>query len=500
MKKISKHRLQSGYATLTMGVILLITVTLAGLYLGRSGILDLRSAANKSRAAEALADAEANLEYGLAWFSYQTGPLRSVDGDTGEIDQAMRDATLRAPDGWATCQSQAAPSDFLAAKGWSAFNANSWRCKLNVQFPNDIGRLVDPVPDTPETPVTPARPVTRRFHLLANQFQAVGGVGNEWIYLLVAEGRDAAGVPRAVVQQALRFPLSGRQAFAPPPPLMGAGTIDLTGSFNIVTNPNGACATNRPSCGQPVSIWSRSAVNEEPGIGNWASCQRFEYEVGACKTSPLSAKGDVNQDVVANDPNFPVDMFAYVFGVSSGDYRVIKDRVKPPVYQRSNCSDLPDMANNYEREYVDDPSRPGQLIALTPIVWVTGVCDVPNGAKIGTLDGPDPKNYKPIILVVEPDAAGNGDLRMSANTEFAGMVFMFDEAGNTGQVSLNGGAKLFGSLLSNNSAAAGQNINGTFDLVYDMTAMQSIRAAIDFNVESFLSKVPGTWADYLRPQ
>lgn len=496
MKKTNKQKLQSGYATLTMGVILLITVTLAGLYLGRSGILDLRSAANKSRAAEAFADAEANLEYGLAWFSYQTGPLVSVGGDGGSVDRSMREDKLDEPAEWTECKDQAAPSAFLATKGWSsAFQGNGWRCKLNLQFHANIGMVVNPSPDT-----------ARSFHLMANQFQLASG-GTEWIYVFVAEGKDAAGEPRAVVQQAVRRAVAGDHSMAPPPPLMGAGTIDLNGSFNLVANPNGACALDKPSCGQPVSIWSKSAVNEAPGIGNWASCQLFEYKSDACKTSPLSSKNTINQDVVANDPTFPTDMFSYVFGVGSGDYKVIKDRGEPYVYRRSDCSDLPDLANNLDRLYVEDPDSPidpvtGRRIGtmpMAPIIWVTGDCDVPNAAQIGTLNGPDPKNYKPVILVVEPDAAGNGDLKMSSGTEFSGMVFMFQKTGNTGQVSLNGGAKLFGALLSNNSTATGQNINGTFDLVYDMTVMKSIRTAVDFNVKSLLSKVPGTWADYLRP-
>ena len=65
------HR-QSGYATLGIAVVLLLVLSLMTIYLTRSGIVDIRTSANKARYAQALTDAERKLEIGLGWFSSST--------------------------------------------------------------------------------------------------------------------------------------------------------------------------------------------------------------------------------------------------------------------------------------------------------------------------------------------------------------------------------------------------------------------------------------------
>ncbi|MFZ9374817.1 MAG: hypothetical protein ACO258_10295, partial [Burkholderiaceae bacterium] len=54
---------------MTVGAILLFLVTLLSIYLTKSGIVDLRTSANKARYGEAMAQAERRLEIGMGWMS-----------------------------------------------------------------------------------------------------------------------------------------------------------------------------------------------------------------------------------------------------------------------------------------------------------------------------------------------------------------------------------------------------------------------------------------------
>ncbi len=437
MHTLNFARHQKGYATLAVGVILLVIVSMAGLYLARSGIMDVRSSTNQVRYTEALAQAEGNLEAGMAWMA-----ARSAD----DLD----------PDTWGLC-ADAAPSAFLTSRGWvEAFPAaQGWRCQM-------------------------AAGANPPVHVAARQPAA----GDPWFFVLVAEGTAANdNLAQAVVKQGFHFPFSGDSIMSPPPPFMGAGKVNLSGNFKVVTNPNGGCPPTSLNCGVPVSIWSANTINQDPGGGSWTTCQMAEYQGGTCDSDTLSVKGDLNQDIVAGDADFPDDMFAYVFGVSSSNYRAIKEM--PQVIKRSNCSDLPALAS---ATYTDADGNP-----YRPVVWVTGDCDVP-GETIGS-------TANTLILVVQPKPAPSaqpGDITMRAGTVFHGLVIAFDENGNTGELSLNGGAVIRGAVLSNNSVEAGQTINGTFDLVYDPAVIANTQGTVSETKNSILVKVPGTWADYLR--
>lgn len=436
MRKQTLPRYQQGFATLAVGVILLIIVSLAGVYLARSGVMDVRSANNQLRYTQALANAEANLEAGMGWMSAQT-------------------ATTLNPTAWAACEG-AATSAFLTAQGWDqAFpTAQGWVCRMAAG-------------GTPPVHIAARRP----------------NAADPWFYVLVAEGTSDNGIAQAVVKQGVHFPLSGDEIMSPPPPLMGAGKVNLGGNFKVVTNPNGACPDENPGCGVPVSVWSANAINQDPGGGSWTTCQMGEYNAGSCDSNFLSERGDLNADIVANDPDFPDDMFAYVFGVSSNNYRAIKDL--PTVIKRDNCNDLATLA---AATYTDAGGVP-----YRPVVWVTGNCDMGN-AVIG-----DTANT--LTLVVQPKPAPDalpGDVEMRAGARFHGLLFNFDENGTTGSLALNGGAIFRGAILSNNNTAAGQTINGTYDLVYDPAVISSTQGTVETTRNSVLVKVPGTWADYLR--
>ncbi|WP_158513118.1 hypothetical protein [Immundisolibacter cernigliae] len=86
----------------------------------------------------------------------------------------------------------------------------------------------------------------------------------------------------------------------------------------------------------------------------------------------------VNDDVVDNDPNFPGDIFAYVFGRSKA---AVKASAASAGNVIPNCSGL--NANS------------------TGLFWVTGDCNLSNNQVIGS-------RFAPAIVVFEQDAHFQG--------------------------------------------------------------------------------------------
>ena len=233
--------------------------------------------------------------------------------------------------------------------------------------------------------------------------------------------------------------------------MMGAGNIPLNGTFNVVANPNGG------GPGIPVSVWSKSLIDDPQGAS--VTCQMGDYiQDGNCGGSPMSYKDVKGPDIVDNDPKFPTDMFQFAFGIPTSNYGVLKSQATLV----SNCDNLN---------------------TLKGIVWVTGDC---------TITGTDNSSLtEPLVLVVE-----SGDVTMNANSTFYGLLFAFDPAGNAGSITANGGAKFFGSMLSNNTVSMGININGTFDMVYTPAVIREITSPGN-TLYKPMAKIPGSWADYL---
>ncbi len=395
---------QRGYASLAIGVILLFILSLMSLYLVRSGILDLRTSANKARHAEALAQAEMNLEIGLAW----------MNNLTNRATLAPTDDTL-----WAAC---AAPPVSLG---------NQWLCRTGL-LPNNV--------------------------LIATPTSA--GPRGE-IYYLVATGQSADTTANAVVKQGVYFYSIFNTGLSLAPPMMGAGNIPLNGTFSVVANPNGG------GPGVPVSVWSGVAIAAPSGSS--ATCQLAEFQQdGDCSGSPISYAGVKGPDIVDNDPDFPDDMFAFTFGVPTASYTALKYAGEPYVKLVNNCDSIAaDMAGGFKG-----------------IFWVTGACTIPAGSLIGS-------EASPAKVVVETQ-----DFTMNANSTFYGLMFAFDPDGNAGSITANGGARFYGTMLSNDSTSMGININGTFDMIFLKSVIDEI---INEGSESnkAMARIPGSWADYL---
>lgn len=416
----TRHK-QGGYATLGIAAVLLLVLSLMTIYLTRSGIIDIRTSANKARYAQTLADAERKLEIGLSWLS----------------QSANRNPATFTPASWELCSH----SSFNGFKVQAGLGAN-WRClSQSVTY-------------------TTAGAATATTSFVISTPAATDAIGKS--FFVVAEGSSVDGSGAAVVKQGVYF-YSSNSGAANAPPMMGSGNIPLNGNFTVVGNPNSG------GQGVPVAIWSKSLIDVPSGTA--ATCQLGEYLLAGnnCTgASVISSSAGKGADIVDNDPDFPSDVFEYVFGVPTLSYGTIKAQAKSV----ANCSNL---------------------AGLTGTVWVTGDCTIPSGTVVGSADAP-------LQLIVE-----SGDFTMNANSTFYGLLFALGPpalpyvAGtpyNAGDIKANGGAKFYGSMISNDTVSMGVQINGTFDMVYLKDVMDKISNPSNTQFKT-MARIPGSWADFL---
>jgi hypothetical protein len=417
---------QGGYATLGIAVVLLLVLSLMTIYLTRSGIIDIRTSANKARYAQALTDAERKLEIGLSWLSY--GPNRVA-------------LLAKSPFAdWVTC-------DTLTSLKVQDLGVE-WLCR-----PTQIGE--DFSNTTPPTTID---------YVFATPVVDEDNLGKTFV--VVAEGNsvDSSGV--AVVKQGVFFFTGSGGADAPP--LMGTGNIPLNGNFTVVPNPNSG------GKGVPVSVWSKTDIANLSGSAS--TCQLGEYELagGSCSGASVisSSSNGKGPDIVDDDLDFPDDVFKYIFGVPTPGYETVKAQATVV----SNCNNL---------------------AGLTGTVWVTGDCTIPSGTTVGSA-------IAPLQLIVESNGV-TGDFTMNANSTFYGLLFAFGRptfpyvesaALNAGAIKANGGAKFYGAMISNDTTNMGLEINGTFDMVYSKSVMETL-ANSPSSAFKTMARIPSSWADFL---
>lgn len=412
------RRHQRGYATLGIAVVLLLVLSLMTIFLTRSGIIDIRTSANKARYAQALTDAERKLEIGLGW-----------------LGQSANRATLLAETplaSWVTCETLTT----LKVQELT----NTWRCRPR-KIDGTLAVLTSTPPDTVAFVI--ATPITTKPEDMGKT------------YFVVAEGSSVDNSASAVVKQGVYF-YSSNNGAANAPPMMGAGNIPLNGNYTVVANPNSG------GKGVPVSVWSKIPIDNLSGTA--ATCQLGEYVLAGnnCTgTAVISSSAGKGPDIVDNDPDFPSDVFQYVFGVPSDAYGIVKAQAKTNV---TDCSNL---------------------VGLSGTVWVTGDCTIPSNSVVGSATAP-------LQLIVE-----SGIFTMNANSTFYGLLFAFGPPPspyNAGAIKANGGAKFYGSMISNDTTDMGLQINGTFDMVYSKNVMDIISNDSTYKT---MARIPGSWSDFL---
>jgi Tfp pilus assembly protein PilX len=313
--------------SLIVTLMIVVLLSLLGLYGAGVLVLDIRSSANDYRAREAMVAAEAGTEQGLSVLNANRKRILTggLDFDNnGTVDSA-----------WTSCGSQ--PQCLPVRSGDRA----------NWQFINITDKVTQPAAGSFTLYMLTPRPD-------ATDPDKVNG--SRLVYNLVAIGSSADGTSTATLKQgAYYYPLLLGHVNTP---LAAASNVPLNGNYSIVTN------SDRDNNGSniPVSAWSNGAITPS---GSFATCHigDFDSSLNGCPlTSALSKTGQIGEDLVT-DPAFPADLFEFLFGVPAADYQKIKDDAEVV----ADCSGL-------------GPTSKG-------LIWVTGDCNLPN-RDVGSKDDP----------------------------------------------------------------------------------------------------------------
>lgn len=467
---------QRGVSTLVVAIVLLIAATFLTFFAAKVGIQEQRMSGNEYRHKEAFATAEAGLDRAKAFLA------------------ANRQAF--ATWGWTACAgTETAPpcGDGTA----NQFDADwSWVSVYTLSGGAAVSGLTWAAADGPFI-LTQATPV------------AINPTTSYQPVTLVAQASSADGTGRAVVRQSMSRYLIAQPG--PVPPLM-APTVPLGGNFTVVGNPNhdlDISEVNLSNCddltgsGQMLSIWSKDPLATsgtwqtcgfgsfrdgpsptdtrcigptivDPATGDTPTWNQCVCQVNPAEKSPYSGNDvGVNDDIVDSDPNFPGDIFAYVFGRS-------KAAVKASAAAAGNV--IPDCS--------------GLNASSTGLFWVEGDCDLSNNQVIGS-------RFAPAIVVFEQDAHFQG------TSHFWGLMVGADMerscTGGSGEPYYVGGtctsaspnvADIQGTFTLHGAMIVEGEVDGTgtYNAVYDPCVFAAIGEGTAFDQ---YGPIAGSWNDAL---
>ena len=479
---------QRGVATLVVAIVLLIAATFLTFFAARIGIQDQRMAGNDARQKESLAGAEALLGRAKTFLD-----INAVDMDGWS---------------WTTCANVTPPAPALLPCGDGkssdpVFEAGTWEYVEVVDLTASGGGTSGAEALSESPPGTPP-PKGRAFFL-----RRVGAAGSSQLepLVLVAQGISEDDTGETLVRQVMRRTFTVPPGPLPP---LTAPMVGALGSFNLVGNPNHVwCDNDDEKCkrdqlehilsitpqncdslvdsvpggsGQMLSIWTKATFNQlVNGVASWDICHPDYFKKSTdsllgwggdcfrgttttgcgCQTDddPMAsvcksqnwAAGDEQKfeqcGIVEDDPDFPDDVFAWVFGASPADVRAQADQVV------ESCD--------------------GLGAESTGLIWVTGNCQL-SVDQVGS-------RAKPVVLVVE------GELDFGANRHVWGLVV----AHNSPSVKLGGGFTLHGAMVVDSDDTVFQ-ATGTYNAIYDpcvFAGIYSNSALVEY------APVEGSWSD-----
>jgi hypothetical protein len=333
------------------------------------------------------------------------------------------------------------------------------------------------------------------------------------------------------------------------PPILASGSVDLTGTLQIVTNPNAG------GTGVPVSVWTRKDVSKT-GTPNTCYYNEFLHNSSGsangtvyadasspnfplCDNCDCSGADSLSYDAAGNKQTkgidildgtgggansavaaseFPCDLFQQVFGVqawSDSDGDNFCDTKIMTTYQNPNTQVNVTMgvdeAYLFQNAGTIIPSAAttaanlataAQLVqpgtypssAYSGLVWCQTNCGIGSNQQIGSA-------ASPVLLVIDGNATIQGKVfglvfvRSLAGgatlTPSTGYAMSATEVTNGGNVSLsmNAGAVVYGSLVVQGQV---QKANGTSSVVYNgdiFTNLLNSPGLVKFG------GVPGAWTD-----
>lgn len=402
---------QKGMATLIITTSVLIIITLMVIFATKVGIFDLRMAANEVRYKEAFATAEGGLDFAVQKFEDQ---FRNNFSGIGS---------------WATIISNSQVTNGTKLDG-TVNGAGIASFGVTVI---DTGVLIGGVS--------------------VLHFQSTG---------LSTDGTGTAVMHREITMKKI---VGGS---APEVSVMAAGSVGTGGDFNIVANPNSA------GNGIPISIWTGgpSPNGNVTMQGSSATCQLQDFTGNNSTCSnpsgeKLSSAGNIGLDVLANDTNFPNDVFQYLFGVARADWQTIYAMANSNGQVINDCGSL--------------NSTSGKKFRLW---WVVGNCDISNQI-IGS-------HEDPVILVIDDQQL----VDKGANGVLYGIPYLFNNPDSDSEsfpsTDFGGSPSIYGSLISDVNAGA---LQGSYSVIYDQTLLDNL--TMDNNGANYgIAYIPGSWRDF----
>jgi hypothetical protein len=310
-----------------------------------------------------------------------------------------------------------------------------------------------------------------------------------FLVTLLARGEaDCVGTncgAEALIAQKMGSYGPGGGAGGPGVPLTARTSVPLSGTVEVVPNPNGG------GLGVPISTWANARVlgdecalgvdPVEPVSGSYSTCERHEFygydtmpSDYKCPSNKCSCdKGDdrllsyaqgndrkLGMDIVP-DPNFPCDLWLYTFGHEKYDdpnpTREIARAI--PGHLLSDCSTL------------DSNSRGIYWISGTTCKLQKQIGDTGNGTEGG-----------PVLLI---SAATN--TQITAKAEIYGLLLVTDLEKPGATFTGNGTATIYGAAIMD---AEMKNFNGTFQIVYVENLIERVLDTGGFGA------VAGGWTDF----
>lgn len=506
MKNQYNFSKQRGISTLTIGVIILVMMTLmTGLAL-RVGIFEQRTSSNEYRAAQAAHIAEAGLNTTLEFLRSAGGQnLFESEEDGGWLTTADRR--------WTLCDQSQPPCDAYPGNATSLFEYNFGGSKdvlngvdwdPNNDFEGDF--TVRAVLCQLDTDVTPNDCVTT-------------GNGNGFFsVMLVSTGTTVDQEGEATIAQAYT---TLKQTQAPvDAPVIVANAFTPLGNMEVVANPNGG------GPGVPLSVWANDNATLG-GPGSATTCQLWEYFSGAgaeyetpgtadpkdteifvcdnCGCPPADIlSGGIGNDPIAGEnidildidgdlgqtpdsENFP-DGFA-----PSDPTNMIVDPVNTLFTLVTQYPKTTSGLNQLKGEYTELTNGCGDLVNHDGgLFYIEGQCDIPNGVVLGTPDQP----FK-LVIISKADGSADGGLRfVGGTTKFLGLIYLSDitedlVGATAADITLQaaGNPELYGALISDvDFDVAG----GGFTVVYNRDVLTNLNPD-----KPLFGPVPGSWTDFV---
>ena len=483
------RKYQAGAITLFSAVLIMILLTEMIIYAVQTGVFEQRKSGNEMRNKLAFHAADAGIQQAKQFMQANAKQVSSDSASVGGRSGWLSGGGIR----WQPCSAISAsdPTHPCFGEPVAALRSGSYFYSVggSNELPLDPGALVTSANETVATHALLCMLDIDR----SDPVKVVQGCTTDpskqddryFMVTLLARGQadcDNNGAncsATSLVSEKIGSFGPGGGKGGPGAPLTARTSVPLSGTVEVVPNPNGG------GIGVPVSSWVNANTTDpacdlggevaiSPDSGSYATCEAHEwYGVGEfpsdykCPSANCScSKNDdrllsfaqgqnrvLGIDIVA-DANFPCDLWEFMFGHPKAEYeQVLAERV-PPQNRLTSCDSL-----NAES---------------AGVYWISGSdCRLPG--QVGTPEEP--------VFIISATAT----TRVSAQSDIFGVLFVTDVLNPAAQFSGNGGATVYGAVIMD---ALMKHFNGTFQIVYVENILEQVLDDGSFGA------VAGGWTDF----